>query len=93
MKPRRCRSAACCGACDGSGTTYDASTNGACWDCRGTGHAHYQPPRRTLRGDLANLRPKFMGWAAGAVTVFWWFAVLIVWVVILAAWFNLYTNH
>lgn len=30
----------CCGACDGSGYTYDIATNGRCWDCYGTGHCH-----------------------------------------------------
>lgn len=30
----------CCSACDGTGTAYDPTTSGRCWDCRGTGHPH-----------------------------------------------------
>lgn len=30
----------CCDTCDGTGHTYDESTQGLCFDCRGTGHPH-----------------------------------------------------
>jgi hypothetical protein len=30
----------CCSACDGTGISGDAETNGRCWDCYGTGHTH-----------------------------------------------------
>jgi hypothetical protein len=31
----------CCGACGGDGVDPSAyESNGQCWDCRGTGHAH-----------------------------------------------------
>lgn len=32
--------APCCDACGGSGASDEASSNGLCWDCRGTGCAH-----------------------------------------------------
>lgn len=32
----------CCSTCGGTGSDASAyETNGLCWDCRGTGHAHY----------------------------------------------------
>lgn len=30
----------CCSSCRGTGTSRDIETNGRCWDCYGTGHAH-----------------------------------------------------
>lgn len=33
----------CCGACSGTGVSGEIETNGLCWDCRGTGHAHAGP--------------------------------------------------
>lgn len=46
----------CCDSCNGTGKAMDASTNGLCWDCRGTGHPHDREckPPYTMDYILAN---------------------------------------
>jgi hypothetical protein len=40
--PAPCLSEHCCTRCDGTG--FNHGDQGMCWDCRGTGHPHEQPP-------------------------------------------------